>query len=271
MAGSDERCGEVAGSDARSIEVAGVRFRFVGDGGAMALVGQRYESFLCAGDGAAAAEIAVELLAAKGSPEAWVDAEVDVRESARGVCLEGSAMRAEIDAGAGRARIAASGPGPIDVLFRFLLATHLSARGGLLVHASAVERDGGAWVFPGPSGAGKTTLATHLPGRRVCDETVALIAQESRVTVHSTPYWRATPRAATVAGLAFPRRTSEPVWRPLSPARAAARLVGSTGPLLERTRPRALELAAAVTTAVQCADLGLSSIADITAWLPSYL
>lgn len=36
--------------------------------------------------------------------------------------------------------------------------------GGLVLHASGIELDGGAVLFIGPSGAGKTTAANHCPG-----------------------------------------------------------------------------------------------------------
>jgi len=38
--------------------------------------------------------------------------------------------------------------------------------GGLVLHASAIELEGGAVLFVGPSGAGKTTAANHCAGAR---------------------------------------------------------------------------------------------------------
>jgi hypothetical protein len=48
---------------------------------------------------------------------------------------------------------------PLDQL---LLMNHLSARGGVIVHAAGAVVGGGALVFPGASGAGKSTLSRML-------------------------------------------------------------------------------------------------------------
>lgn len=43
----------------------------------------------------------------------------------------------------------------------------LAARGGVALHAAGVELSGGAVLFVGPSGAGKTTASLNFPGARV--------------------------------------------------------------------------------------------------------
>lgn len=49
--------------------------------------------------------------------------------------------------------------GDFENLFRVLIAQRLLERGGLLLHSSGVVIDGGAHIFFGYSGAGKTTVA----------------------------------------------------------------------------------------------------------------
>lgn len=60
--------------------------------------------------------------------------------------------------------------------------------GGVVLHASAIELDGGALLFVGPSGAGKTTIANHCAGARGF--------AKDRVAAYPTPSgWYAAPMA----------------------------------------------------------------------------
>ena len=60
--------------------------------------------------------------------------------------------------------------------------------GGVVMHASAIEVAGGALVFVGPSGAGKTTVANHCRG--------ALAFAKDRVAAYPTPVgWHVAPMA----------------------------------------------------------------------------
>jgi hypothetical protein len=155
----------------------------------------------------------------------------------------------------------------LDHALRPLFAKTFLARGALFVHASAVVLSGRAWVFPGPSGAGKSTLANTLLGDALCDEAVVLSRSDRQVFVSSTPYWRAKPRRAPVAGILFPRRSQRSVWRPLGPGRAMARLSTQVGPLSPEDLPAALVWAQAITKDLECAEIELASIDDIRRWL----
>lgn len=53
-----------------------------------------------------------------------------------------------------------------SALVTALTAAVVSREGGLVLHASGVELDGRAFLFIGPSGAGKTTAANHCQGGR---------------------------------------------------------------------------------------------------------
>jgi energy-coupling factor transporter ATP-binding protein EcfA2 len=78
-----------------------------------------------------------------------------------------------------------------DAGLRVVLATCLTEKSGLLLHASAVVRDNSAHVFIGPSGSGKTTIA-RLSGAKtiLSDEIVAIRTGPKRsVRVYGTPFW----------------------------------------------------------------------------------
>lgn len=75
--------------------------------------------------------------------------------------------------------------------------------GGLLLHASALARpDGRGLVFCGPSGEGKTTMPTRLPGWRALSDDAALVYPDG------DGGWRAagTPLAGREG---FPRRAED--------------------------------------------------------------
>jgi len=74
----------------------------------------------------------------------------------------------------------ARGPRRVAAAIRAVVARHLVPRGGLSFHAASVLSNGRAWLFAGPRGAGKTTLARRWPASArlgddhviVCPDTV---------------------------------------------------------------------------------------------------
>ncbi|MEO1302477.1 MAG: hypothetical protein AAFV36_04775 [Myxococcota bacterium] len=77
------------------------------------------------------------------------------------------------------------------------LATKLLLRDGVVLHASAVVIDGRAYVFVGPSGAGKTTLARLLRDDHtvLSDERIIVREFSDGYRVYGTP-WPSDLRAA---------------------------------------------------------------------------
>ena len=69
-------------------------------------------------------------------------------------------------------------PGVFENFFRVIAAHAIAEHGGLLLHSAAIESDGAALVFFGPSGAGKTTtsLLAQTAGRRVLSDDLNAIA-----------------------------------------------------------------------------------------------
>lgn len=98
-------------------------------------------------------------------------------------------------------------------------------RGGLLLHASSLVHKARAYVFPGPSGAGKTTIVAHSVGKAVLNDELSLLIwsdEGAEVLAYGTPFFGDWNRpgeklAAPVKGLYFPVQDRENRVLPLSP------------------------------------------------------
>jgi len=83
-------------------------------------------------------------------------------------------------------------PISIDCLLRSLIATILPRLGGMLIHSCGLRHAEVGVVFPGRSGAGKTTLARKAPDADdvLSDELVAVRRDDDGGwRVHGTPFW----------------------------------------------------------------------------------
>lgn len=63
----------------------------------------------------------------------------------------------------------------LENFLRVLTASYVLEQGGLLLHAATVVRDGRAYVFFGPSGAGKTTVTRLSPEDVVLSDDMTLV------------------------------------------------------------------------------------------------
>jgi hypothetical protein len=76
-----------------------------------------------------------------------------------------------------------------DSLVRITMTLLALERDALLLHSSGVMLDGRVLVCFGPSGVGKTTVASSVPRAQVlCDEMMLLRTDGDRVLAHSTPF-----------------------------------------------------------------------------------
>jgi hypothetical protein len=83
-------------------------------------------------------------------------------------------------------------PFAVDCMLRVLYATILPRVGGMLIHGCALRHAEVGVVFPGRSGAGKTTLARKTPDADdvLSDELAAVRrADDGTWRVHGTPFW----------------------------------------------------------------------------------
>ena len=151
-------------------------------------------------------------------------------------------------------------------LEELLFQHHATRRGALVVHACGIRRSGGAFVFCGVSGAGKTTTARlwrrHQPAAYVLsDDRVVLRTDRGRCRAHGTPWHgsgrHASPASAPVAAVFFLRAAATSEAIALAPAAAAARLLARSflPPWDARALAGALAAARRIVGAVPCFEL----------------
>lgn len=132
--------------------------------------------------------------------------------------------------------------------------------GGLLLHASAVARGDFAYIFPGESGAGKTTIVRQSSGKTILNDEIAVVqvgAEAAGATAFGAPFYGDWGQPgeecqAPVKGLFFPYQDRENRLVPLTPQEALVRLIPcvciytSWRPRLERVIDLCLRLVATV-------------------------
>jgi hypothetical protein len=137
----------------------------------------------------------------------------------------------------------------LENFLRVLTAFYILERGGLLLHASAVVRDGAAHLFFGPSGRGKTTV-THLSPEDVVlsDDLSLLVRNGDGFEAAGIPFGMAHHRVPDsrdsfpIASLNSLVQSLEVKREPLTGARALAELSASLPFVMQERRQSGLAL-----------------------------
>ncbi len=176
------------------------------------------------------------------------------------------------DLAARRGRITLRPQGNVENCLRVLVGWEAAQRGGLLLHASGVvrqhafddRRPAGAFVFFGPSGVGKSTVARLSARWPVLSDDLVLIERTAAgYQACGVPFrgneWTA-PRLnarAPLAGLLALEQATRHARLPLTPGAGAARLVAATPFVTTCPRGAAtvMEAALALTAATPVARL----------------
>lgn len=121
----------------------------------------------------------------------------------------------------------------IDYALRVAYALLAFQAGGLMIHAAGIVQNGAAYLFFGPSGAGKTTVSRlSTKGSVLNDDLVILLPKEKGWRVYGTPFWnptQVTPNAssAPLAGLFRLVQSKRVSLGALSSSEAIAELVAN--------------------------------------------
>lgn len=119
----------------------------------------------------------------------------------------------------------------VDSFLRVAYSLALLDAGGLLVHAASLVRDGAAFLFPGRSGSGKTTVSRLSPPGALLSDEISLVRVGGPGTrCYGTPFWGDLQRAganrtAPLAGIHFLRQADHHARRPLAAGDALRRLL----------------------------------------------
>ncbi len=194
----------------------------------------------------------------------------EVRVAVRGQALEFASYLEQggMDFAAGRGWLTMRPGGSPENFLRVLYSRLCVSRGGVLLHASGVVRAGKGYVFFGPSGAGKTTLARLSKERgamvlsddivilrrdgardRVRDGACDRACDEARIGLYGAPFHGTSDppemtrvnESATLCGVFAPVKATQLALLPMGVSDAVARLVGCV-PYLGRDPASASEV-----------------------------
>lgn len=166
------------------------------------------------------------------------------------------------------------------ILMQTLPRERVAGDGALLLHACGVIIGDRGYVFFGPSGAGKTTVARLAQGYAevLCDENVVLRVAERGVELVSTPFWgfstppdliRRTNRSAPLAGLYSLVHSPQFSLAPMTPGHAVAALLDTEKVATERTESAAawLDVAGRIVERIPVHTLGFPPTTELWSFL----
>ncbi|HEY4818206.1 MAG TPA: hypothetical protein VIH67_12300 [Candidatus Acidoferrum sp.] len=220
-------------SYAAVIDIGGTPIRILTDNDSFhRLVQNRYAGFLNSGSQAAAIELTIDL-----APPGEISKREDVRVVRESACWSAERLDFRLDwdskTGCGKVRQSAN-PYSLDSILRILHTLVLAHQGGFLLHASSAVRNGRAFLFFGPSGAGKTTIARLAPSDAalLTDEISYVRKEQSGYFAHGTPFTGELGRSgenisAPIAGLYYLVQAPRNNLTALKPAEAVRVLLES--------------------------------------------
>lgn len=145
-------------------------------------------------------------------------------------------MIGTLDLGGRRATVSYAGEiGAVQSFLRIASALSLTCLGGFLVRASSVVRDGKAYLFVGPSGTGKSTIARLSAPRPVLSDAAAAVRasadaiKDPEYACFATPFWE--DASHEVAAFTQEPKRKAPLDAVIFPVHAADDELPSAAPL----------------------------------------
>jgi hypothetical protein len=120
-----------------------------------------------------------------------------------------------------------------EYFLRIVTAMEIYRSGGILFHAAGIVRNGGAYLFFGHSGAGKSTIARYSQNDFVLNDDLVVIQPELDIwRVYATPFWNPTQvipsnRSAELKQLFRLVQDNQVYLEPINPGRALAEMVAN--------------------------------------------
>ena len=241
------------------LQIAAVHTEIISrDREALRLVEHRYRSFL--GDGVPGWRIEIDERRCVSGAEYQ---DVVVTPLGRGrLDVHRHDFHATVDLRARRAEVALAEihDVPLDAFLRVFYSMALLETSGLLLHAASLGRHDHAYVFPGRSGTGKTTVTRLSPTSVVLsDEIAAVRTGRDGALAYGTPFWGELARAGEnealpLAGIYFLHQASAHARESLDRVDAIAQILANAL-FFARDRgltTRVLDVAANLATAVPC-------------------
>ena len=186
------------------------------------------------------------------------------------VRLAGRAVRGKRVAYRGEGRCEAS-PFALDCVLRVIFATLFPREDGMLIHGCGLRHAAVGVVFPGVSGAGKTTLARKAPDADdvLSDEIVVVRRLDDGWRVFGTPFWGdfarggISMRSWPLRTVAFLTQTREVAMTPITSSDATLRLLSCFLSFAtdRASVERSLTIAAQLCAQVRSVEAGLTRAA----------
>jgi hypothetical protein len=115
------------------------------------------------------------------------------------------AWRFDLAGGEGRAVLARGdldpAPRAVENMLRSAVAWLAIGRGGLFLHGASIVRNGACYLFYGPTGAGKSTLASlSASGRVISDDLTLVLRRDGRLLAAGGPFRGTYTRGEPVTG-----------------------------------------------------------------------
>ena len=137
----------------------------------------------------------------------------------------------EFDLVSGKARMSCTlNPTGLNSFLRFVYSLVLLKEFGFLVHASGLIKDGKGYIFPGKSGAGKTTITRLSLGATLLSDDLPLVKIGDAPLIFGTPFWgdlavSGEKTSAPLAGIYFPVKDKKNYTEILKPRQVLQKLL----------------------------------------------
>jgi len=156
-------------------------------------------------------------------PESFRNNQVDVCSKNGIIFIERWDFRGFLDLKNGKAEVKLFEKSLFESFLRVIYSLILPQEDGLAIHASSLMRDGEAYIFPGKSSAGKTTLVRLSPEATLLTDEISLVRGIGIDPVaFGTPFHGdlgipGQNTSAPISGLYFPVKDNKNYLKKLSP------------------------------------------------------